>query len=198
LQSDVCASCRHNPVARRRTKPLTMELAEELFTHSLCELRKVKITDPFWTNCFNWISWNHPEPEREEYWDKIEGSIYKLNVYMPWLGLTEPKEGPVKKCTVCCRSADKGFLAESSSVLNGFCCAHCYMEYWNSWQGGPPLKNCFPPPKDEPIPREFQVKTDSHSQGKRATSIPSPPSLEREWSSSEIEKAVGEIEWEDS
>jgi len=75
-----------------------------------CTLRNVKITNPFWTYCCDFISSKHPKSrnkaKRPKGWITVSG-LYEGYVRVPWDGTTEPRVSVPAMCSICGREGDE-------------------------------------------------------------------------------------------
>lgn len=89
---DNCGNCLWNRTANEKRNKI-----------GYCELRKIKISVPYWTYCDNFEFWSETLPDA---WPKIEGPIYSSGVFegyytrIPWYGNSEPMTYTSGVCSV--------------------------------------------------------------------------------------------------
>ena len=109
---DNCGNCIWNRNTGRRTKP------------AFCELRLVNASNPFWTYCGNFDSWQEDIPEIKP---PIKGPIYASGIFegwytrIPWYGNNEPETHTSGVCSVTGVKFCKGItltVKETGEVFN--------------------------------------------------------------------------------
>ena len=118
---DCCGNCSHNRAVQEMAHPHP-EQRERFWQLSCCTLRDVKITNPFWTYCRNFVYGKHPETRNRG--DMPTGWIYASGLYegyvrIPWDNKNEPRVSVPATCTICGRKTQEGIEVDHAVFLVG-------------------------------------------------------------------------------
>lgn len=131
---DCCGNCAHNKAVQEMAHPHP-EHREQFWQLSHCTLREVKITNPFWTYCQNFVYGKHPESrntaEQPKGWITASG-LYEGYVRIPWDDKREPNVSVPVTCLICGRKTDQGISVDHNGETVGFCTNRHYVEWWVS------------------------------------------------------------------
>ena len=131
---DCCGNCSHNRAVQEMAHPHP-EQRERFWKLSYCTLRKVKITNPFWTYCQNFIYGKRPGErnlnDQPKGWISASG-LYEGYVRIPWDGKNEPHVSVPAECVICGRKTSEGIVVEHERVKFGFCTNRHYVQWWKT------------------------------------------------------------------
>lgn len=136
---DCCGNCAFNKAVQEMNPPHPDQM-EHFWEISHCTLRKLKITDPLWTYCYNFRQGKElPEPGEfvtPNGWVYASG-LYEGYVRIPWHGDSEPVVSVPCTCLICGRTTDRGisFIHEGKEL--GFCTNRHYIDWWKTKHDDP-------------------------------------------------------------
>ena len=140
---DCCGNCGYNKAVQEMAHPHP-DRKEEFWNLSHCTLRQVRIPDPFWTYCENFLYGKEIPEEDAEVQPKgyISGSgLFEGYVRIPWNDTTSPKVSVPSKCAVCGRETLRGITVQHEDAELGFCTNRHYIDWWKTIHDDPSVSS---------------------------------------------------------
>jgi len=121
--SDNCGTCAFNQANNGKWGHQTNQETKE---QHYCKIRKISISNPFYTYCANWHT-KKDEPDGPMF-SPGRSSAY---VRIPWNNEREPKTHVRGKCSICGATFAKGIKVNTDKGEEvQFCCDRHYVKWW--------------------------------------------------------------------